>query len=169
MEPSQGIRRVIGELDHPHAQVGENIHPRRVGADHGGILETVNHTHLVLGPGAQQVGGGVDLQQAAGPGAQQHIPAADFGDGVFERLHVTRHVAEGDIDCVESRGQRVFDGPVVNGGRIEPLHRLFLPRPGRTAPCGAGQSDVGIFQSSQRVDDEHVAPGPGSGSGGSEC
>ncbi len=90
---AQQVRRVVGELNDAHAEVGEDIDAFRLGAQHRRVLEAVDHADLVLASGEQNIRGVVDLQQAAGILTQQRVPLPDLGDRVFERLQASGHVA----------------------------------------------------------------------------
>lgn len=57
------ICRVIGELDHPDAQVGEHVDARRVVTHHGRVLETIDDADLMFRARPQDIGGAINLEQ----------------------------------------------------------------------------------------------------------
>jgi hypothetical protein len=54
---AQLIARIVGQLDDAHAEPGEGRHAAGIVAHHRGVLETIDQADLVLGTGAQNVGG----------------------------------------------------------------------------------------------------------------
>ena len=72
---------------------------------------------LALGAGAQDVGGGVDLDEVGRVVAQDAVPHRDRPDGVFERIGRPGDIAERDVHRRQAGRVRLGDRTASMSGR----------------------------------------------------
>ncbi len=136
---TQLVLRIVGQLDHAHAHVGEQVHAVGAVAHHRRVLETVDYPHLALELGAADVGRGRHLDQGVGMITDHAVETDEVTHRGLERLLFAADIAQGPIGRRQARGDRVVDDPPTD-------------RRG-----GVEVALVRIFQFSEAVDDDEVA------------
>ena len=100
---------IVGELDDANAEIGENVDPARVFADHRRVLEAEDDADPPLPLRAQHVGGGQHLEQIARHRGEARLPGRDLAHRILERIAVARDIADRLIDDIHARGARIGD------------------------------------------------------------